>query len=236
MRLSGESRALFFPGFISRLPKPARFSAALRLHLGAHPDRPVIWSKARFHVVATRVRASFGKAAAKPGRDGPQNRGERSAERRLCLVPRLRGAAATTTHPPPLAREGREGAARLPALHSDACQSERTLRLSPGRASRDRQATRALSAPSIALKRNTPRAGRDAGGIDAQAARERGYKPRPREPHPLHQSAVTGRRPSMSEMVGVIVIAAAKSKGFKFSSINQCVSRRRFPQKRTPRA
>jgi hypothetical protein len=27
----------------------------------------------------------------------------------------------------------------------------------------------------------------------------RGYKPRPQEPHSLHQSAVTGRRPSISE-------------------------------------
>ena len=30
---------------------------------------------------------------------------------------------------------------------------------------------------------------------DARTARERGYKPRPQEPHSLHQLAVTGRRP-----------------------------------------
>ena len=58
---------------------------------------------------------------------------------------------------------------------------------------------RALPAPPIALKRSTPRAGLNAGGDDARTARERGYKPRPQEPHSLHQSAVTGRRPSISE-------------------------------------
>jgi hypothetical protein len=59
--------------------------------------------------------------------------------------------------------------------------------------------TQALPAPSIALKRSTPRAGRIAGGNDARTARERGYKPRPQEPHSLHQSAVTARRPSIGE-------------------------------------
>ena len=55
--------------------------------------------------------------------------------------------------------------------------------------------TQALPAPSIALKRSTPRAGRNTGGNDARTARERGYKPRPQEPHSLHPTAVTGRRP-----------------------------------------
>jgi hypothetical protein len=53
----------------------------------------------------------------------------------------------------------------------------------------------ALPAPSIALKRSTPHPGRSAGGDDARAARERSYEPRPQEPHPLHQSAVTGDVP-----------------------------------------
>jgi hypothetical protein len=47
----------------------------------------------------------------------------------------------------------------------------------------------------IALKRGTSRPGHCAGRDDAQAARERGYKPRPQEPHSLRQLAVTGRRP-----------------------------------------
>jgi len=45
--------------------------------------------------------------------------------------------------------------------------------------------TPVLPAPSIAFKRSTPLAGRNAGRNDAQAARERGYKPRPQEPHSL---------------------------------------------------
>jgi hypothetical protein len=45
------------------------------------------------------------------------------------------------------------------------------------------------------LQRCTSRAGHYAGRVDAQTARERGYKPRPQEPHSPHQSAVTGRRP-----------------------------------------
>jgi hypothetical protein len=51
---------------------------------------------------------------------------------------------------------------------------------------------RALPAPPIALKRSTPRPGRGAGGDDALTARRRGDEPRPQEPHPLHQSIVTG--------------------------------------------
>jgi hypothetical protein len=54
---------------------------------------------------------------------------------------------------------------------------------------------RVLPAPSFALKPSTWHPGRDAGGVDTGAARERGYKPRPQEPHSLHQLAVTGRRP-----------------------------------------
>jgi hypothetical protein len=45
---------------------------------------------------------------------------------------------------------------------------------------------RALPAPSFALKRGTSRTGHNAGGDDARTARERGYKPRPQEPHSLH--------------------------------------------------
>jgi len=44
---------------------------------------------------------------------------------------------------------------------------------------------RSLYVLRIALKRSTSRAGRSAGGDDAWTARERGYKPRPQEPHSL---------------------------------------------------
>jgi hypothetical protein len=50
----------------------------------------------------------------------------------------------------------------------------------------------ALPTPPNALKRSTSRAGRTAGGDDTRTARERGYKPRPQEPHSPRQSAVTG--------------------------------------------
>jgi hypothetical protein len=40
----------------------------------------------------------------------------------------------------------------------------------------------------------------DTGRAVSGAARERGHKPRPRAPHSLHQSAVTGDVPSMSEI------------------------------------
>jgi len=49
---------------------------------------------------------------------------------------------------------------------------------------------------AVPVQRGTPQAGRNAGRTDARTARERGYKPRPREPHPPRQSAVTGDDPS----------------------------------------
>jgi hypothetical protein len=66
----------------------------------------------------------------------------------------------------------------------------------------------------IALKRCTPRAGRNAGGNDARTARERGYKPRPREPHSLHQSAVTGDVPEVSEIQRSYLKEGPMSRGF----------------------
>ena len=59
---------------------------------------------------------------------------------------------------------------------------------------------RALPAPSLALKPGTWLAGLNAGGDDTRTARERGYEPRPQEPHSLRQSAVTGDVPRTSEM------------------------------------
>ena len=79
--------------------------------------------------------------------DYKQTIGKRSAERRIHPCPRgaircchLKGAssAGPPPYPAPHAGEGWEGA-RLPALHSGACQSDRTLQLSPGRASRERE-------------------------------------------------------------------------------------------------
>ena len=60
--------------------------------------------------------------------------------------------------------------------------------------------TKALPAPSTALKRSTSRAGRNAGGDDARTARERGYKPRPQEPHSLHVQVCLEATPLMSKL------------------------------------
>ena len=68
------------------------------------------------------------------------------------------------------------GRARLPALHRGSDRSALTL----GSAQAALHATkrmRALPAPSIALKRSTSHAGRNAGGDDARTARERLAKP-----------------------------------------------------------
>ena len=185
MRLSGESRALFLPGFISRLPKAARFSAALRLAIWRAPES----SRYLIEGTISRSRRAIARESwqshceTKPRRS-PKAEGSGAPKGAIVLAALARRGSAPC-----------DRCARLPALHSGACQSERTLQLSPGRASRDQQATQALPAPSIALKPGTWRSGRNTGGIDTRTARERGYKPRPQEPHSLHQSAVTGRRP-----------------------------------------
>ena len=92
---------------------------------------------------------------------------------------------------PSLACGGRAGRG-LAFRRSTAALAKATERFGSARAAlHAKERTRALPAPSITLKRSTPRPGRSAGGVDARAARERGYEPRPQEPHPLHQSAVT---------------------------------------------
>ena len=65
-----------------------------------------------------------------------------------------------------------EKRARLSAHHRGSCRHDRTLRLSPGRASREREGA-GVTTPSVALKRGTSRAGPIAGGDDARTARER---------------------------------------------------------------
>jgi hypothetical protein len=128
-----------------------------------------------------------------------KGRGKRSAERRIqpmsarrhqMLPPECASGAVPPPDPPSLAGEGWEG---LAFRRSTAALAKATERFGSARAAlHAKERTRALPAPSITLKRSTPRPGRSAGGVDARAARERGYEPRPQEPHPLHQSAVTG--------------------------------------------
>jgi len=85
----------------------------------------------------------------------------------------------------------RRSAAALVAASKRRNSAQAALHASGGRGHYPRHQT-------IALKRSTSRAGRNAGGVDARTARERSDKLRPQEPHPPHQSAVTGGRPSMS--------------------------------------
>ncbi len=123
----------------------------------------------------------------------PADKGRRSAERRKFIgaaphrhtlpfadAPQTSGRS--LRHLSAYAAAGISEPARLPALRGGSCRSDRTLRLSPGRASRDEVRRRYLRL-CIALKRGTPRAGRSTGGNDARTARGRGYKPRPQEPH-----------------------------------------------------
>jgi hypothetical protein len=84
--------------------------------------------------------------------------------------------------------------ARLAALHrgsrpaTECFDSTQAALHANGRA-------RVLPAPSLALKRSTPLAGRNAGGDDARAARVRGYEPRPREPRLLRFRDRLEKRP-----------------------------------------
>jgi hypothetical protein len=123
----------------------------------------------------------------------PANKGRRSAERRIHPLsaphhqplPSDNARARQRAYRSPLAF--RRSAAALVAATERSDSAQAVLHAN--------ERTQALPAPSVALKRSTPRAGRNPGGNDAQAARERGYKPRPQEPHSPHPTAVTGRRP-----------------------------------------
>ena len=105
---------------------------------------------------------------------------------RCCHLNALR---ARCPHPALLRKRGRAGRG-LAFRRSTAALAKATDRFSSAQAAlHTKERTRALPAPSIALKRSTPRPGRSAGGVDARAARERGYEPRPQEPHPLRQNS-----------------------------------------------
>jgi hypothetical protein len=80
-----------------------------------------------------------------------------------------------------------------------ACQSDRTLQLSPGRASRERQGA-GVTAPPIALKRSTPRPGRSAGGDDAGTATARVTRPARRNRTCSASGIVSRSAPRMSKI------------------------------------
>ena len=150
------------------------------------------------------VRSSAHDDASKDFAVPRKSRGRRSAERRIQPMSARRHQmlppeCASGAVPPPNPSSRAGGAAvegPLAFRRSTAALAKATERFGSARAAlHAKERTRALPAPSITLKRSTPRPGRSAGGVDARAARERGYEPRPQEPHPLHQSAVTGDVP-----------------------------------------
>ena len=128
--------------------------------------------------------------------------GRRSADRRIHPL----SAPRTQMSPPacaPGAAATPAGAARLSALHRGSRLATECFD-SAQTALRASERTRALPAPSIALKPSTWLAGRHAGGDDARTARVRGYEPRPREPHSLRFRDRLEKRPSTSEIRGLV--------------------------------
>ena len=111
-----------------------------------------------------------------------KSRGRRSAERRIrpmsrraircCHLKALRARCPHPTLPRTRERAGRGLAFR----RSTAALAKATERFGSAQAAlRAKERAPALPAPSIALKRSTPRPGRSAGGDDARAARDRHY-------------------------------------------------------------
>jgi hypothetical protein len=108
----------------------------------------------------------------------PSKEGRRSAGRRILVMPHHSGCGGgfSGSRPPlgapPRSRPGGERQSSIrAALHAN-----------PDR--------------GLPLKRGTSHAGRNAGGVVARTARERGYEPRPQAPYPPRQLAVTGDVPS----------------------------------------
>jgi len=85
-------------------------------------------------------------------------------------------------------------AARLSALRGGACRNITSrLNLGPCLLRRRMRVNAIASGHSAVAAPHAPVVLPE--GMMPKAARERGYKPRPQEPHSLHQLAVTGRRP-----------------------------------------
>jgi hypothetical protein len=129
----------------------------------------------------------------------PSPEGRRSADRRV-----VGNRASGRGRPLRILRQSSEDSedtegARLSALHCGACGANQCHRSAQAAFPGTHGAGR-YPATAVPVQRDTSRAGPSAGGDDARTARERGYKPRPQEPHPPHRSAVTGRRPSLGEM------------------------------------
>ena len=129
-------------------------------------------------------------------------RGRRSADRRVVKSRATRCDVTAATRCGRGARHGRSGRPNRPLrarspLGAPPRLSSRGFRL---RAIRSRPRFTRPGGPgvtrsSVALKPSTWLADRSVGGVVTRTARERGYKPRPQEPLPPHQSAVAGDTP-----------------------------------------
>jgi len=151
-------------------------------------------------VLATRLRARAMPrySQASPSKCLPKRR---EAERRKahCLWSRISGCGSAPHGQmlPPASASGARASRRSTAAL--ATQINAMAQPKPcflGRANAGRYPPSA-----VPVQRGTPQAGRNAGRTDARTARVRGYKPRPREPHPPRQSAVTGDDPSRARLV-----------------------------------
>jgi len=119
--------------------------------------------------------------------------GRRSADRRIVLEPRH---ANECCHPFALRARQRPQRRPLASRRSTAALATQMNATAQPRPCFLRLACGGRYPPNaVPVQRCTSQTGRSAGRRDAQAAREWGYKPHPREPHSLHRSAVTSRRP-----------------------------------------
>jgi hypothetical protein len=146
---------------------------------------------------ATNGTESFASPTTKRGRRSADRRIEpRSAPHFQMLPPE--GAPGAEARHTPGCRHPKVLRARSPLGAPQTALVAATERLDSAQAALHAiKRMQALPAPSTALKRCTSRPGRCAGGDDTQAARERGHKPRPQEPHsPRVQVCASRTRPS----------------------------------------
>jgi hypothetical protein len=176
------------------------------------PSARIAGSSPAMTKIEIRSRDAAAPELCQPPSQGPKpcfrfssrKKGRRSADRRTIHCPRRtnkrrrlsmhrRQACAVCANPSAARKRVQRDA--LASRRSTAALVAATERFDSAQAVLRAIKTRRHGLRFCALKRSTPRAGRNAGGTVAWTARERGYKPRPQEPHSLHQSAVTGRRP-----------------------------------------
>ena len=222
-----SSRALFLPGFyISFTESGAIFGCAPAGNLARTRIIPLFDRRHDFTFSPRDCARVSGKATAKPSRDGPQK--PRGAERRKAPLswPRLRGAAAHLAigalafrrSTAALARASERSSSAQAVLHAINKQRRRYLR-------RQSHLSQAPGAPAVIPEGSIP--GPPGSGVTSPARRNRTRSINRLSPVDA---------PDVSEMGGGYCHRRGKVKGFKFCSINQCVSRRRFPQKSAPRA